>query len=186
MNNIVEKTEKKNNILNIHKNCITINEYKGLPIILWFISFKMVFMNRDDYDCFFGSKVIDYLMKSSGAVSFKNENSYGIIINSDNFDKFNLKTRNFIISHELGHICNGDLENETSDIQFSEREYKADAYAKKEGFSLETNPVTLTMWEIYSLLPVCPYVKRHFVRFTRAYLFLKHLFPNIKRIMKNK
>ena len=175
------KTENKDNF---YKNCVKVKEHNGFPIFLWFISFKSVFINPKKYADFFGSNIIDFLLKSSGAISFKGENSYGIIINNDNFYKFNEVCKNFIISHEIGHIVNGDFEN-SNYIYQQGQENEADNYAKQQGFKLWTSPFKLTMWEIYSLIPECPYIKKCKTRMTRFRLFLKHLFPNIIRIIKN-
>jgi len=158
-------------------SAIYINEKDDMPIYMWFISFEDVLKHREMYVKFFSEELVNFILHCSGAMSFKNEKFYGIIVNSVGFDKFDSETKNFIISHELGHIMNGDFES--SKRSFFEKEFMANRYAKRKGFKLKCFAWKLAMWEAYSLIPNVKYIHGLRNKLLRILLFIKHFFSNI-------
>jgi hypothetical protein len=140
--------------------------------------------HKSEYDSIFGKSIVDSLMHSSGAFVYKTPDFYGIIVNLDRFDKFDVSTKNFIISHELGHIFNNDLDD--SNVTGIIRERNADLYAKSCGFSINTSPILLTLWEVYSLIPKKIYKQKWLMYFLRSLFFIKHIIPNIIRVYNNR
>jgi hypothetical protein len=170
---------------NFYNNAVKIGFNNGVPIFLWLFSFSEIVLNRSFYNNFFSEQIIDILMKSSGAMAFKAKEYYGIIVNSDGFSDFNDETKNFIITHEYGHIMRNEFNMNKCKIK--RIEHNADTYAKEHGFKLKTSIFKLTKWEIFSLIPKCPYNdSKFFIWLFRIFIFVKHYLKNIKRIYKNK
>ena len=153
-------------------SAIYLDEKNKLPIYMWFISFEDILKRRKLYTTFFSEELVDFILNCSGAMSFKNEKFYGIIINNNGFDKFNSDTKNFIIFHEIGHIMNGDLEN--NERSFFEKEYMADKYAKENGFKIKCSAWKLAWWEAYSLIPDVQYGNKIRNNIIRCIIFIKH------------
>lgn len=170
---------------NLYTNAIQIGIAKNIPIYLWFFSFSEIVTNKSYYNEFFSEEIIDLLMQSSGAMAFKTNYYYGIIVNNDHFHTFDDDTKNFIINHEFAHIMYDEFDLKKRKI--IKNEHHADRFAKECGFRLNTSVFKLTKWEIFSLIPKCPYNdSRLFIWFYRIILFIKHFIKNIKRIYKNR
>ena len=78
----------------------------------------------------------------------------------------------FELAHEIGHIMNGDLEN--NERSFLEKEYMADKYAKENGFKIKCSAWKLAWWEAYSLIPNVNYVNKIRNNIIRCIIFIKH------------
>lgn len=158
-------------------SAIYLNEKDKLPIYMWFISFEDILKRRKLYTTFFSEELVDFILHCSGAMSFKNEKFYGIIINNIGFDEFDSDTKNFIIFHEVGHIMNGDFEN--NERSFFEKEYMANKYAKENGFKIKCCAWKLAWWEAYSLIPNVQYVHKIRNNIIRYIIFIKHFISDL-------
>lgn len=165
---------------------IVLTNFNNKPIKLWLISYKTLLLFKNEYIKFFNKYMVDYILQSSGAASFNTPECYSIFINIDIYKNFDINSKNFIIAHEIGHIINGDLDENSSVFGKREKENRADAYARRLGFKLLVSPFKLTLWEIYSLIPRYSHKELILIFFFRVYLYLKHLFPNFIRVSKNR
>lgn len=78
-----------------------------------------------------------FILASVAKVTLNNGNSVNLIVTDDGFAKLPRTVRLFLLSHEVGHVLNGDLEKETVALKTYSRafgvlpkmEVEADRYA---------------------------------------------------------
>lgn len=159
-----------------------IEQIHNEPVYLWKIPFSDVRLNKEKYVMYFGNEVVDEVLKSSGAMCFRDRinKRCGIIVNEDKLYSLTPDTRLYIIYHELGHIVYKKFDNANgSDFV---NEMIADRYAKVCGYRITNNVFTLAKWEVNSLVPYLPSHSFRFgIRFFRAILFIKHTVKAIIR-----
>lgn len=180
--NTLENADELNNVKALNKfhaslehKASYIENIHNEPVYLWKIPFSDIRLDKENYITYFGYDVINEVLKSSGAMCFRDKinKRCGIIINEDKLYTLSPDTRLYIVYHELAHIlyksynkCSG-----TNAIN----ELIADRYAKVCGYKITSSIFTLAKWEVNSLIPhIASHKFRFGIRCVRAILFIKH------------